>query len=110
MTLPVVVACSRWARGPVVTVSTILDAPGRPGAAFWAYRRREPPPGRCRDCRRPVVRTPLRQGLGPKCWAKANMQPRRSARPATTPRAAPGGGHEGPDLLDLLAELAAAPG
>jgi len=52
-------------------------------------------PHRCRDCGRPVVRSPLLGGCGPKSARQRGLTaPRRAARHEL--------GQPGPDLLDLI--------
>lgn len=93
--LPVVVPFGRWPVAPTVTVSTLLDDPDRPGVTRWGSS------GRCRDCHRRCRN--LRDGRGPKCWARLNGQRRRTGGLARTPVPRPAD-QDGPDLIDLLTE------
>lgn len=102
--LPLVVPFGRPASGSVVTVATVLDDPGRPTRPATPAGMVPRVPRRCRHCHR-RVRGLLRDGLGPKCWARLNQRPRMLASPVFSPRRRAAVDHQSPDLLDLLTDL-----
>lgn len=98
MMLPLVVDFGRWPSSDVVTVATVLDDPARPAASPWPTRPDHVArTGRCRRCRRRAEHL-TRAGLGSTCDRLVNPDRTHLARRTHS------SAHDGPDLLDLLAE------
>lgn len=111
--LPVVGLHARWSKhARVETVVTILGDPDRPDASPFPaaadYMHEAPSVRYCRVCLRPVRKSELVAGCGPKCARKLGLTqpaqrtttarvPRQIRRPADDERPRP-------DLLDLLAD------